>query len=162
LRGSKATLYEGGIRSPLIVWGPALLSGDAIGASNNVTVIAGFDLPVSLLAIAGIDADIAPGIAEADFDGLDMSAALLGRDQPTRQLPIMFVRPPDRPGRNNSLPDLGIRSGPWKLLINRDGSRPELFHIPTDPTESINLAADHDQLVTDLARRLIEWDRTLK
>ena len=53
-RGGKATLYEGGIRSPLIVWGPGLISRDATGTWNKTSVFAAMDLVPSLLTIAGV------------------------------------------------------------------------------------------------------------
>jgi arylsulfatase A-like enzyme len=55
-RGSKTTLYEGGTRSPLVVWGPGLIDKSKAGSQNEKSVFAAFDLAPSLLSIAGIDA----------------------------------------------------------------------------------------------------------
>src|SRR5205814_10535761 len=52
LRGFKGQLYEGGIRSPLIVWAPARIAKTMIGKSNDATLIAGIDLPPSILSLA--------------------------------------------------------------------------------------------------------------
>ncbi len=150
LRGHKANLYEGGIRSPLIVWGAGVAPA-AVGSTNERTVLAGMDLPPSLLAIAGVSA---PGVS---FDGLDMSEALTGRAQPERRQPIMWVRPPDRPGPDRSWPDLAIRQGKWKLLVDRDGSRPKLFDIGTDPTETTDLAPVHPDITDALSREVRAW-----
>jgi uncharacterized sulfatase len=152
LRGSKGQLYEGGIRSPLIVWSPTRVTTK--GATNEKTVLAAMDFAPSLLAISGI----APP-ADAKFDGRDMSDAFLGRSQPDRDQPVMWVRPPDRPGPKNNLPDLAIRDGKWKLLVDRDGSQPELFDILADPQESKNLAQANAARVKELTQRVIAWDK---
>lgn len=159
LRGQKGTLYEGGIRSPLIVWAPGRLAASAKpGTRNDATVIAGMDLPPSLLAVAGV----APPAGVA-FDGLDLSRALTGASAEPRAAPVMWVRPPDRPGPpKRPLPDLAIRDGDWKLLVDRDGSAAELFDVVKDPDESQNLAADHPGLVKRLSDAVIAWERSIE
>ncbi len=156
LRGSKAVLYEGGIRSPLIVWYPGIPPA-AVGTTNERTVVAGMDLPPSLLALAHV-----PFPADVAFDGLNMADALVGRSAPKREQPIMWVRPPDRPGPDNSWPDLAIRDGDWKLLVNRDGSKPELFNVIDDPSESTNLADKHPKRVQRLSTAVIDWDKAVR
>ena len=156
LRGSKGQLYEGGIRSPLIAWWPGGMPKSAAGTSNDATVIAGMDLPPSLLALTGVGAG-----AKAPFDGIDLGDALAGRASPQRPSPVMWVRPPDRPGPNRDLPDLAIRDGRWKLLVSRDGARAELFDVITDPSEKTNLAAKEAGVVDRLKRAVIAWDRSI-
>jgi arylsulfatase A-like enzyme len=155
LRGGKCRLYEGGIRSPLIAWYDAMPER-AVGSVNEKTVLAAIDVPPSLLALC----DIRPA-DDVRFDGLNMGDALVGRRAPERQEPIFWVRPPDRPGPDNSWPDLAIRDGDWKLLINRDGSQPELYNITDDPKESRNLADKHPALVQRLGDRVMAWERTV-
>ena len=53
-RGAKAQLYEGGIRSPLIVWSRGLIAKESAGTHNESSVLAAFDLVPSLLALAGV------------------------------------------------------------------------------------------------------------
>jgi arylsulfatase A-like enzyme len=47
-----------------------------------------------------------------------------------------------------------IRKGKWKLVPGKDTS---LFDLDADPKESNNAAADHPELVTELAARLEEY-----
>ena len=152
LRGSKGQLYEGGIRSPLIVWTPSRIAKP--GTVNEKTVVAGIDIAPSLLAISGV-----PAPTEGKMDGLDMSETLLAKNQSPRPQPVMFLRPPDRPGPKNSFPDLAIRDGKWKLLVDRDGSSAELFDIYADPKEEKNLAAGNAEVVKRLSDRVIAWDK---
>jgi uncharacterized sulfatase len=154
LRGDKGQLYEGGIREPLIVWSPKLI-GAAKGHMNNTTVLAGMDFPPSILAMAGV---VPPA---AKLDGIDMSPALLGRSEAKRPSPVLWVRPPDRPGPKGEWPDLAIRDGDFKLLVKRDGSQAELFDIAKDPGESKNLASDHADVVQKLSKQVIEWDKSV-
>lgn len=157
MRGSKGNLYEGGIRLPLIVWSPRLLAPDSVGKINGKTLVAAMDFAPSLLALAGVQSskDIA-------FDGLDMSQALLGRSAAERSAPVMWCRPPDRPGPKGAWPDLAVRDGNWKLLISRDRSRPELFDIVKDPNERTNLANERPDVTKRLADEVLAWDRSIQ
>src|SRR5215213_4136905 len=53
-RGSKGMLYEGGIRSPLIVWGPGFVAKNKTGTSNTSSCLAAIDLTPSLLEVVDI------------------------------------------------------------------------------------------------------------
>jgi len=154
LRGSKGQLYESGIRSPLVVWAPGRIADAHAGKSNNRTVIAGIDLAPSVLSLAGVAAP-----ANVTFDGLDLSDALVDRAAPQRSKPVMWVRPPDRPGPGSSWPDLAIWDGDWKLLVHRDASGAELFDVIADPNEQNNLAAQHPDVVAWLKQEVIAWDK---
>jgi arylsulfatase A-like enzyme len=125
-KGAKTTLYEGGIRSPLVVWGPGLVEAEKAGSHNESSVFAAFDLVPSLLTIAGVAAP-----ADVKFDGEDVSATLLGKRSESRQAPIFWRRPPDRksppPMLRRALPDLAVREGNWKLLCEYDGSQIQLY-----------------------------------
>jgi arylsulfatase A-like enzyme len=56
---------------------------------------------------------------------------------------------------------LSIRDGNWKLLLNPDRSRIELYNIPEDPSELTNLAAAHAELVERMAATALAWQKTL-
>ena len=58
-------------------------------------------------------------------------------------------------------PMLAIRDGKWKLLMNPDRSRIELFDIPNDQTELNNLAEHHPAVVSRLSKHLLAWQATL-
>ena len=155
LRGSKGQLYEGGIRLPLIVWSSRVAT-QAVGTSNDKTVVVGMDLAPSVLAMVSV-----PPPANVKFDGKDMSETLLGKTNAPRETPVMWVRPPDRPGPQNSLPDLAMREGNWKLLVHRDGSNAELFDVTTDPNETKNLAAKEPERTKKMSDAVIAWDKSI-
>ena len=73
----------------------------------------------------------------------------------------MWLRPPDRPGPKNGLPDLAIRDGKWKLLVDRDGSSAELFDIEADPRERAELHEVHPAEFDRLKRLHQTWSAQL-
>jgi uncharacterized sulfatase len=158
-RGSKTTLYEGGTRSPLIVWGPGLIDKAQAGSVNTQSVFAAFDLAPSLLAIAGIAA------GETAFDGENIAPALLGQIEVSRQKPIFWRRPPDRktaaPNLPERLPDLAMREVHWKLLCEYDGSKPQLYDLSKDRSETTNIADQHPQVVSRMREAVVSWHQSL-
>ena len=158
LKGSKGSLYEGGIREPLVVWGPGLLKPESVGSTNDETVISSVDVFASLLTIAGI----APP-AGAELDGEDLSQSLLGGAPQVRQRPLYWVRPPDRAIMNGvDMPDLAIRDGRWKLLLEADGADPQLYDVLDDPAELKNLTKQQPQELERLQAALLDWRRTVE
>lgn len=157
LRGRKWSLYEGGIREPFVVrWRGTIPAGKV----NETSVVSGIDLLPSLCALAGVKLpeDYKP-------DGLDMSAALLGKAAPLRQKPIMWEygrHAGCRPFlKKDQSPHLAIRDGRWKLLVNADGSDMQLYNFQADVTEQNNVAHEYPSVVKRLSQQLLEWDRAL-
>jgi arylsulfatase A-like enzyme len=152
-RGTKATLYEGGVRSPLIVWAPGLMEASKCGTWNETNVLAAMDLVPSLLKLAAVDS------AGAKFDGENASEILLGKSNQPREQPIYWRRPPDRKVAYGSgpLPDLALREGPWKLLCAYDGSAPELYDVVKDPGETQNVASQNSAISEKLRQSLLAW-----
>ncbi len=157
-RGVKWQLYEGGIRSPLIVWGPGLMEASATGTRNTESVFSAIDLVPSLLNLGG-----ARKPAGAECDGEDLSDTLLGKGVESRKGPIFFSRPPDFKNASGmkSLPDLAVRHGPWKLLCDYDGSRAELYDLSIDPRESHNLSAAQPEKTRQLVQQATAWHQAI-
>lgn len=157
-RGTKATLYEGGTRSPLVVWGPGLIASDKAGTHNETSVFAAIDLVPSLLAIAGV----APP-PDLTFDGENLAPVLRGESTASRAAPLFWRRPPDRKFAYGAgpLPDLSVREGDWKLLCDYNGSQPELYNLAADPGETANVAGQHPDVVRRLAEALLAWNKTM-
>jgi uncharacterized sulfatase len=158
LKGYKTHLYEGGIRSSLIVWGPGFVNDAAKGTRNKASVFSAIDLKPSLLAFTGTAV-----AADALVDGENVIETLLGRSDSSRNAPIFYSRPPDRKnfyGFEN-LPDLAVREGEWKLLCDYDGGRPELYNIAEDPGEITNLADAYPEQVVMMARKVVSWYQSM-
>jgi hypothetical protein len=56
---------------------------------------------------------------------------------------------------------LAVRDGPWKLYVNPDGSRAELYELPQDIGEQRNLAAQHPEVVKQLTAKALAWQKSL-
>ena len=157
LRGSKTWLYEGGIRSPLIVWGPNFIADGTAGTLNDQSVLCALDINRSLYGFAGITPD-----PSQTLDGENVMPTLLGQSKQGRQSPIFWRRPPDRPGTTNEdNPDLAVRDGKWKYLVNYDGGQPQLFDLETDSSESHNLAKTNPDIVKRLHSAVMNWNKQL-
>ena len=156
LRGRKWSLYEGGIREPLIVrWTGTVPKG----RTNSRTVISALDLFPTFCELAGI------GSAARSLDGLDMSAAFRGAE-PLRSGALFweYGRDPSylRPGlESDRSPGLAVRDGEWKLLMNADGGQVELYDFREGFDETVNFAAERPAIVRRLSASLTDWWNTI-
>lgn len=152
-RGHKTNLYEGGVREPFIVWWPGKIPAEKGGSKNTKSVLAGIDLPLMFMAIAGAKPDEA-----VIYDGENMLDAISGKTAKIRSKPLMWMRPPDRPGYfPNNDPDLSIRKGDYKLLMDFDGSNIQLYDLNKDKGESKNLKNDQPTVTAELKKDLMAW-----
>lgn len=160
LRGAKTQLYEGGIRSPLIVWGPGIVASERRGQLNDTSILSAIDLVPSLLALAGV-----PLPNDHTFDGELLLDTLLGKSDASRQAHLCWRRPPDRKSWPPKLPepqsDLAIRSGPWKLLCEYDGTKPFLYDLSKDPAETSNEAEAQPEVIKRLTQQVLSWHQSM-
>jgi len=157
LRGSKLSLYEGGLRMPFLVRWPGRAPS---GRVDDRTVLSALDLFPTLCGLAG-----AP-LPEAGFDGEDLSGALLG-SATARRKPLFWEY-----GRNTNFfafprilrdrsPNLALRDGNWKLLIDASGAGAQLYDLAADPREELDRAAERPELTRRLSERVLSWRRSL-
>lgn len=158
LKGYKTHLYEGGIRSSLIVWGPKFVNKDAQGTRNRKSVFSAIDLKPSLLDFTNVKES-----TNTITDGENLIKTILGEEKSSRRKPIFFSRPPDRKNYYgfNNLPDLAIRYKKWKLLCNYDGSNPELYNIIDDSGETKNVAGNNKDIVKEMKQQVVAWYKSM-
>ena len=154
-RGFKTHLYEGGVRSSLVAWSPALI--DKTNHVDRDSVFSAIDLAPTLLTVTKTAVP-----ENVKFDGESIPDTLFGKGG-SRQAPLYFRRPPDRDAfyGDNDLPDLAMREGQWKFLCEYDGSEAELYDLKQDRGETKNLAESHPELVARLTRQLVEWHASM-
>jgi len=154
LKGYKTHLYEGGIRSSLIVWGAGFMNEKVKGTRNKESVFSAIDLVPSLLTFTG---GLPP--VDANYDGENRIETMLGESTSSRTAPLFYSRPPDRKSYYGfeNLPDLAMREGKWKLLCDYDGGRPELYDVIIDAGETANLAESNSPIVDSMTRQLVDW-----
>jgi arylsulfatase A-like enzyme len=150
-------LYEGGIRTPLIArWDGRIPAG----RTDSTTVVSGVDLFPTCCALSGVRVG-----GGAKLDGEDLSGAFRGSPM-TRRGDLMWdygrTKDMQRPGlATDQSPNLAIRSGNWKLLVNDDGSNLELYDFNRSEKEDRNVAADQPEVAKRLSRKLIAWRKSL-
>ncbi|HEU4554570.1 MAG TPA: sulfatase-like hydrolase/transferase [Chitinophaga sp.] len=157
LRGSKLSLYEGGTRMPFIVCWPGHVPAGTVDESS---VINGVDMVPTLARFGGVSLP-----KDYPGDGIDRSGVLLGK--PASRTRDMFWEY----GRNNiafrypagrdKSPNLAVRSGEWKLLMNSDGKDIQLFNIVKDKNETTNVADREPAIAAKLKDKLLQWWRAL-
>jgi len=158
LRGSKLGLYEGGDRMPLIVRWPGHVPA---GRVDDKTVMHSTDFFQIFCHMAA-----ATSPKQVAFDGEDLMDSFFGKSM-ARQKALFWEY-----GRNtNSFayprikhdrsPNVAVRDGKWKLLVNSDGSGIELYDLEADRNETTNLASAHPELTKKLAEKALLWRRSL-
>jgi len=153
LRGSKLSLYEGGTRMPFIISWPGHIPAGTIDESS---VISGVDMLPTLAKLGHVPL---PEIYQGD--GVDKSQVLLGKPAARHQdlfweygrNNIAFKYPE---GKDKS-PNLAVRSGDWKLIMNNDGTDIQLFNIKKDKYETMNVAGSEPATVATLKNKLLTW-----
>ena len=100
------------------------------------------------------------------LDGADFSNALLGKKTAVRRAPLFWEY-----GRNTNAfsfpqgkdrsPNVAIREGKWKLLINADSSGAELYDLTRDVAEQNDLATKESAVTERLSRASLDWRKTL-
>jgi len=152
-RGRKRSLYEGGIRMPGIVRWPARTPA---GRIDDRSVVAGVDWLPTVCKLAGVEIP-----AAHKLDGENMSDVFLGTPRP-RTKPLMWewrFRIFGEPFHHS--PMLAIRDGDWKLLMNPDRSRVELYDIKKDLTQLNNVADKNPEVTERLAEEVLAWQKEL-
>jgi arylsulfatase A-like enzyme len=144
--GSKATLWEGGLRVPCLARWPGVIPAGRTFTQPCITM----DWSATLRRLAGLPAD------PDREDGVDLLPALTGEAALPHDRALCWRRK-SGPRRKVSNPGRAIRRGHWKLLEESD--RTSLFHLSGDVAERNNLAAEHPDLVADLRGELDAWER---
>ncbi len=139
LRGRKRWLYEGGIRVPLVVRYPALVSRARICREPCI----GMDLLPSVCALVGLEPP-----QDRSIDGADLTPLLLGNPL-GRTFPLYW-----RWGEGLEGMFLALRQEDWKILSTAGGERVELYNLATDPGERNDLSDTHPELTTALLKKL--------
>jgi arylsulfatase A len=139
LRGNKASVYEGGIRVPLLVrWPSRFPSGATVEAMAHIT-----DLFPTLCELIGAKVP-----ADRPIDGRSLMGLLNdgGGASPHEHLFHQWTRVRPDPDRN-----WAARDGRYKLV---DGA---LYDLRDDPGEARDIAAEHPEIARRLRAGFLSW-----
>jgi arylsulfatase len=141
LRGLKGSLYEGGIRVPLIAYQPG-------------TVPAGrtCDLPSYFPDVLPTLCGLAGATAPAGVDGVSLVPSLTGKG--TQQShEFLYWEFPGYGGQQ------AVRSGNWKAVrqnLGKGAVKTELYDLAADPGEKTDVAAQHPDVLRRLEKLLAD------
>ncbi len=143
LRGLKGSLYEGGIRVPMIVRWP----GRIAPATQSEHLAAHYDVPATLAALAGC----AP---PPDTDGVSFLPELLGKTSEQPMHDYLFW---DFHGYGGQV---AVRMGEWKGikkdLIKEPDASLELYNLQEDIAEQHNVARDRPDIARQIEEIMVE------
>jgi arylsulfatase A-like enzyme len=155
LRGSKADLYEGGIRVPMIVRWPGVVKP---ATECDVPVIS-IDFFPTLLEAVGVK------VTDPTVDGLSLVPLLKQRGKPKRD--AIYFHYPHYHGQGIA-PSGVIRQGKYKLIEwfekSIDGIDPgavELYDLEKDLNEQNNLADKMPKKARKLHAKLKKWRKSV-
>jgi len=148
-RAGKGFVYEGGIRTPLIIRYPGRLASSVIGAP----VVLG-DLCPTICALAKV-----PAPTPLDFQDL---SPLLFDSKPTADAKprSLFWHQPHYMNQGGK-PAGVVREGDWKLIEQYEDGSLELYNLAKDPSETTDLAAAEPNRLAALRGKLEAWRRSV-
>jgi arylsulfatase A len=133
LRGTKGDLYEGGIRIPFIAKWPGKIPA---GKTS--------DLVSSQIDFFATIADL-NGQKKTDTDGISLLPELTGKPQNQKKHEYLYFEFSEKTGQ------VAVRLGDWKGVksnMKKNKNAPwEIYNLKTDEKESVDVAAQHPELV---------------
>lgn len=153
LRGSKGTLYEGGIREPWIFRMPGRISA---GATSDEVII-GTDLFPTLLEFTGVEV-----AKDAGLDGVSLlphltAGTALAPRAVFWHFPAYLEAYSRKQGSWRTTPAGAVRLGDFKLIEFFEDGRLELYNLKQDLGESSDLSQSLPEKRDELLARLRAW-----
>lgn len=135
LRGYKRSLHDGGIRTPLIAWGPGLVPGGRV--SDHVCAF--WDILPTVAELSG--SELPPAI-----DGVSLVPTLFGKEG-QRQHDHLYWEFHERGFEQ------AVRQGDWKALRENLGAV-QLYDLSKDVHEDHDVAADYPEVAARMTALL--------
>ncbi len=149
LRAGKSTLYEGGIRVPLIVHWP----GETKPNQTCHTPLSSIDLYPTLCQMVSLE----PGSSRQPLDGKSIIPSLINPESVFDRKALYWHYPLEKPHFLGGRSSGAIRAGDWKLIEFYENGQCELYNLADDIGEKHNLARQHPDRVNQLKRQLTDW-----
>jgi len=143
LRGRKAQLYEGGIRTPTVISWPSVLKPRKLEHPMHIV-----DWMPTFTKLVGYTPKEDP-----QWDGIDFWPVISGEVEKVEGRSIFW---------NFTGSQFALRQKGWKLITNEamDPKHSELYHIDSDPYETQDMIKDEPEIVSEMLHK-IEQERKL-
>ncbi|UCC96448.1 MAG: sulfatase [Phycisphaerales bacterium] len=147
LRAGKSTLYEGGIRVPLVIRYPKVVPA----GTTCKTTTSNIDFYPTFRELAGIKPD------SRATDGVSITTLLRNAEAKLKRDTLYWHYPLDKPHFLGGRSAGAIRKGHWKLIQFFDTGEKELYSLEDDVGEQNNLASKNPDKVAELLGLLAAW-----
>ena len=148
LREGKGSAYEGGVRTPALVYWPGVTSAGSVSEEPVITV----DYYPTILEIAGVGGDASHN---TEVDGLSLTPVLGDPNASLNRDALYWHYPHYHPG--GSTPHSAIRAGDWRLVEFFEDGQSELYNLNDDIGEANDLAGEMPEKVAELKAKLAAW-----
>lgn len=145
LRGEKGTVYEGGIRVPLIIAGPPVAQAGSTCDEPTISI----DFWPTFAQLVGVGQDDDTQV----IDGVSLLPLLADPSASLDRDAIYW----HYPHYHHMDPAGAVRSGDLKLIRHYDGTPDELYNLAADIGESNNLAQSELDIATRLGEQFDAW-----
>ncbi|MCG8698640.1 MAG: arylsulfatase [Bacteroidales bacterium] len=142
LHGMKRDLYDGGVRTPLIIKWPGVIAPNT--SSNHLCAF--WDWVPTFCDITGI-------ATPSDVDGVSMLPSMLGDTSSQKKHDYLYWEFYELDGRQSVIAD-GYKA--IKYDIQKDSSYFELYHLSEDPFEKQNIAENHPEIIEKMQKIMDE------
>ena len=149
LRSGKGSLYEGGIRVPLIVRMPGMTPRGEVCEEPVMCT----DFFPTILELCGVNIN-APPMPAGPLDGISLVPLLRQPRAHLNRDTLFFHYPHYYP---TTTPVSAVRLGNWKLLEYFEDNHVELYNLHDDLGEQRDLAAQQPEKARQLRDRLHAW-----
>ena len=149
LRSGKGSLYEGGIRVPLIMKPPGTISSRKIIGHR----VASYDLHQTILQL--------PGVLKGDqkLDGVDLTGLISEDNRILSNRPLFFHYPHYY---ETTTPVSAVIFDSHKLLHYDETGQIELYDLNNDPAELHNIKDQSPEMTNKLLVMLNNWKNSIR
>jgi arylsulfatase A-like enzyme len=142
LRAGKGSAYEGGVRTPLIIYGPGIPGGKVVGEPAITMDV--FSTILDLLKIRSSD----------KVDGISLLPVLKGKADSDGR-PLFWHYPHYH--TQGATPYSAVRKSDWRLIHFYEDDHVELYNLAEDISEKNDLSGSYPDKVKELSLLLEDW-----
>jgi arylsulfatase A len=152
LRSGKGSLYEGGIREPLIIRRPGVTQPGSICAE----LVSSIDFYPTFLEMTSLAGDPKHN---SDMDGISLVPLMKNPAGKLNRETLYWHYPHYYP---TTTPVGAIRRGNWKLLEYFEDNHIELYDLSNDLGEQNDLSKKMPEKAKELRKSLVAWRKAVK
>jgi arylsulfatase A len=148
LRSEKGSVYEGGIRVPLIVRWPGQIEPNQVSKALTTTV----DFYPTFMELTGTSQT-----QDQVLDGKSIIPELFENKYDYERAIFWHY-----PVYHHDIPSGAVRKGDWKLIENQVTGRVKLYNLRIDISEAMDMATIYPEITAKLHNLLKNWQKEVK